>query len=183
MKDIEKLRGSKHLHGNTIWELSSDMLYDTGETEWSGVSYRPLAAWFLRNYLHMSFNQIAALLCYRDGYTAAEAVYDLESLFPEPVDLRGENVETLEAWRVLCREYYGIDRNPILYRCTPDLEEALLWSANGNGMSDKYNKLNSQWYTATPTKPPSLYNILLLIEDYESGVEDFHFNYNVTQTL
>jgi len=183
MNDLSRLKTSVHLHGNTIWELASDLLYETVSVSWPEASKRDLVAWFLRNYMHMSFNQIAALLKYSNGYTAAEAVANLNNQAPDPVDLRGENMEDLAAWKMLCSKYYGVERNTMLYRCSPELRDSLLWSANGNGLSDKYNKMNNQQYAPTPTNSPSLFNTLILIEEYESGDEDFFNNYNVTQTL
>ncbi len=183
MNDLSRLKTSVHLHGNTIWELASDLLYETASVTWPESSKRDLVAWFLRNYMHMSFNQIATLLKYGKGYTAAEAVSNLNSQSSDPVDLRGENMEDLTAWKMLCAKYYGVERNTMLYRCSNELRDSLLWSANGNGLSDKYNKMNNQSYAATPTNSPSLFNTLMLIEEYESGDPDFFNNFYVTQNL
>ena len=181
MNDLNKLKKATHLHGNVIWELASDLLYETDSVSWSKCSERHLVAWFLRNYLHMSFNQITALVDYSEG-SAAEAVRALDNESADPVDLRGEYNETLSSWKHLCSQFYGVEGNVMLYRCSDELRDSLLWSANGNGMSDKYNRLNNQWYAPTPKNPPSLFNTLVLIEAYESGEQDFFNNFNVKQT-
>lgn len=166
MTYLDKIEMFKPLDIDSIKELTADLCAEDGSTDIRKSRYRSAIVMFLRNYCHLPMNMVADATKYFDSRMMVKGMHQswdstLHSLI----------YENMESYKSIADKYYGVNSFFVDRGSFPvSLHDAMLYKA-AKKVPHKMRDYGAIFnHRTTPTAPPPMYCLSLLITDYKSNM-------------
>lgn len=166
MNYLDKIEMFKPLDMDSIKALTQDLCEEDGTTDIRKSHYRSAIVMFLRNYCHLPMLAIADATRYFDPRTMAKGMHqNWDSTLNSMI------YENMESYKSIADKYYGVNSFFMDRGSFPtSLCDAVLYKAAKKVPHPLRDYGVSNYYRQTPTAPPIMYCLSLLIADYKSNM-------------